>query len=113
MLGRDRRKAEAANARLELLWDVVEEHHATHAAARPAYLQPAEHDTPLWAGTELEIAEAVRLGQQVIQVGIHNEMTHIPAGYASLIATRIAYVKAIAVSRIGPERLGKRRPVDA
>ncbi|MEM8738285.1 MAG: helix-turn-helix domain-containing protein [Planctomycetota bacterium] len=83
MLGRDRRKAEAANARLELLWDVVEEHHATRAAARPAYLEPAQHDTPLWAGTELEIAEAVRLGQQVIQVGIENENTHTAAGYAS------------------------------
>lgn len=83
MLGRDRRKAEAANARLELLWSVVEEHHAMHAKARPAYLPAPEHDTPLWAGLEAQIAEAIRIGQQVIQVGIDDERTHTPAGYAS------------------------------
>jgi hypothetical protein len=85
LLGRDKRKAEAANAKLELLWSIVEDHHQARLRSAPPQPPHAiDHDAgPVWSGLELDIAEAIRTGKQAITVGIDDEVTHTPAGYAS------------------------------
>jgi hypothetical protein len=84
LLGTDRRAAERANARLELLWqDVVAQSHKNNTEGPWAYQQwlesglsiPGEpiprnmaQREPLWTEELLELAEAIRNGQNYINV---------------------------------------------
>ena len=84
LLGPDRRRAAAANLRLEQLWEVVLDDHKILAASRPAWEQSSD-TPPLWSGIALDIADAVRLHQHVIRVGHATEYVESAAGYASHI----------------------------
>lgn len=73
-----------ANAKLELLWSVVVEHHAQTDTRNDWYI-PSRTDSPICAGKDLEIAETIRRHAYEIKVGIDTESTHTPAGYASTL----------------------------
>ena len=86
LLGRDRRKAEMANLRLEQLWEVVvEDHERQERHRRQSYPLSPTGPVPreaVWEDWPLDVAKAIRLHKQVILVGQVDE-EHTDAAYAS------------------------------
>lgn len=65
LLGHDERTAKLANARLELLWDIIVRQTEQRNASMPVSMPPEE---PAWNEHTLAIADAVRKGKDAIEV---------------------------------------------